>query len=364
MTRTIRQGSRPGDRSPVFPLVVMLSLGVAAMASMPPALAHEVRPAYWQIEETETDVFESLWKQPVFADQEPGLARRLPVDPLFTSHCELLRDEPARRATGALLKRSVVRCPGGLREAELEIAGLERTLMDVLVRVRWLDGSGRSVLVKPTAPRFDLSESEGASVPTYLVLGVEHMLLGFDHLLFVLGLTLLSRRVWEVAKLVTAFTVAHSITLALTALGWLELPPGPVEAIIALSILFLAVEILQPEERRSVLARRSWMVAFGFGLLHGCGFAGALAEIGLPDDAALPALFLFNVGVEIGQLATVAVLLLVFWIVDRLLTLRRASEAQSPSTTDVPLRWADALAAIMGVVSATWFVERTLGLFG
>lgn len=325
-----------------------------------PALGHEVRPAYWQIVETETNVFDALWKQPVFADQEPGMARRLPVDPIFPVSCETLREEPARRATGALLRRTVVRCPEGLRDARLQIVGLESTLMDVLVRVTWLDGSRRSVLVKPTSPTFDLSESEGASVPTYLVLGVEHMLLGFDHLLFVLGLTLLSRRVWEVAKLVTAFTVAHSITLALTALGVLALPQGPVEAIIALSILFLAVEILQPEERRSFLAQRSWMVAFGFGLLHGCGFAGALAEIGLPPDATVAALFLFNLGVEVGQLATVVVLLVLFWGLEQF----RARLAPVADGTGGPARWADTLASIMGVVSATWFVERALGLFG
>lgn len=338
-------------------LVTCAGLGTSAIH------AHEVRPAYWQIEEIEPNVFAALWKQPVFADQEPGMARRLPVDPLFPPTCEALREEPARRATGALLRRSVVRCPDGLRDAELVIRGLEQTLMDVLVRVTWLDGTKRSVLVKPTAPRFDLSESSGASVPTYLVLGVEHMLLGFDHLLFVLGLTLLSRRVWEVAKLVTAFTVAHSITLALTAVGLLALPQGPVEAIIALSILFLAVEILQPEERRSTLARRSWIVAFGFGLLHGCGFAGALAEIGLPQDAALPALFLFNLGVEIGQLATVAALLVLFWGLERIPLTSRRSEPAATGAAE-PARWADALAALMGVTSATWFVERALGLFG
>ena len=357
----------PVIRAPVT-WAAVFSVALAALVFATPALAHEVRPAYWQIEETETDVLDSLWKQPVFADQEPGMARRLPVDPLFPNTCEVLRDEPARRATGALLKRTVVRCPGGLRDAELQIAGLERTLMDVLVRVSWLDGSRRSVLVKPTAPRFDLQEEGGASVPTYLILGVEHMLFGYDHLLFVLGLTLLSRRLWEVAKLITAFTVAHSITLALTALGLLALPQGPVEAIIALSILFLAVEILQPEERRSVLARRSWIVAFGFGLLHGCGFAGALAEIGLPEDAAVPALFLFNVGVEVGQLATVAALLAVFWVVERLLQRRAAYGTAPPSPASdrrsIAFHWADALAAVMGVVSATWFVERTLGLFG
>ncbi len=331
-------------------------LGLLAILGATPAAAHEVRPAYWEIQETEPGLFNLIWKQPVFADEAPGIARRLPIDPVVPSECEIVDAGLATRTTGAIVQRSVARCPEGIVGLELRVAGLQRTLMDVLLRIQLLDGSTHTALLKPSAPTYVLGTTETTSVPAYLRLGVEHMLQGFDHLLFVLGLVLLSRKTWEVIRLITAFTVAHSITLGLVATGYLALPQGPVEAAIALSILFLAVETLQPPEQRSFLAQNSWTVAFGFGLLHGFGFAGALAEIGLPQNAAIPALFLFNVGVEIGQLVTVLVFLLITSIASAMLRKREQSLFAAAKPTAIA-------ATLVGTISAYWFVQRFLGLW-
>ena len=236
--------------------------------------------------------------------------------------------------------------------AAVEIAGLPRTLTDVLLRVRWLDGSAADHLLRPEAPRVSLSTdgSSGLGIPAYLRLGVEHLLFGFDHILFVVGLMFFVRRPRHLVQVVTAFTVAHSITLALSTLGVLTLSQRPVEAVIALSILFLAVELTRGTETdRSLMGRWPWAIAFGFGLLHGFGFAGALSEIGLPQQARAMALFLFNVGVEVGQLLVVGILLALVWLV-------RRSRVELPVfATQVPVY-------VMGAVSAYWFIDRVIAI--
>ncbi len=164
----------------------------------------------------------------------------------------------------------------------------------------------------PQAPaRQSLRQQSGWSVAgTYLSLGVEHILLGIDHLLFVLALLLITRGTWRLVKTVTAFTVAHSITLALATLGFVHVPQAPVEAVIALSIVFVAAEIVRVRNGRDgIAARAPWIVAFTFGLLHGFGFAGALARVGLPEGHIPLALLFFNVGVEVGQLLFIAAVL-------------------------------------------------------
>ena len=223
----------------------MLPLLSAAVLSAP-AAAHEVRPAYLELTEVSAGRFEVLWKQPVLADAEPGLVRRLPLRPVFPAHCRETGRALPELTAAALLERWTIDCGAeGLGAEPIEIAGLPRTLTDVLLRVRFADGVSVDHLLRPEAPRVVVSPEGGGgmAVPAYLRLGVEHLLFGFDHILFVIGLMFLVRRPLQLVQVVTAFTAAHSITLALSTLGVLTLSQRPVEAVIALSILYLAVEL-------------------------------------------------------------------------------------------------------------------------
>lgn len=341
-------------RHPALTLALALALALPAAFLLPvPAAAHEVRPAYLQVTEVSAGRFDVLWKQPILPDADPGLVLRLPIAPRFPPHCR----EDARAlpdpTPSALIERWTLACgETGLGGAEIAIDGLPRTLTDVLLRVRLLDGTSVDHLLRSEAPRVVLSPESGGGAATaaYLRLGIEHLLFGFDHILFVIGLLFFVRRPGQLVAVVTAFTVAHSITLALSTLGVVTLSQRPVEAVIALSILFLAVELARGGSREtSVMARSPWAIAFGFGLLHGFGFAGALAEIGLPESARAMALLLFNVGVEIGQLAIVGVLLGSLQVV-------RICRIPTPAAAaQVPIH-------LMGAVSAYWFVERVLSM--
>ncbi len=306
------------------------------------ASAHEVRPAFLQLVEVEPELFDVMWKQPVLQN------RRLPLEPALPANCEK-RAERAPELTGdALLEQWQVRCD--LTTGTLGIGGLTRTLTDVLVRISYLDGEQIQLLLRPDEPSMDLATTTPSSWG-YLILGVEHLLFGIDHILFVIGLVLFIRGFWPLLKTITAFTVAHSVTLAMSVLGWVYVPQAPVEAIIALSIVFLARELMLPQEQRSVLTTtRPWIMAFGFGLLHGFGFAGALADIGLPKDQLALSLFLFNVGIELGQLLIVALLLAGAWLFLRLL--------QTPASTAVRLQSAAALG--MGCLAAYWTLDRVV----
>ena len=325
-----------------------------SMLLFPPIVgAHEVRPAYLQVTEVFAGRFEVLWKQPILPDTDPGLVRRLPIAPRFPPRCRESDRQLPDLTASALIERWTLTCgETGIVGAEISIDGLPRTLTDVLLRVRLLDGTAADHLLRSEAPRVVLSPEPGGgtTVPTYLRLGVEHLLFGFDHILFVVGLLFFVRRPLQLVQVVTAFTAAHSITLALSTLGVVTLSQRPVEAVIALSILFLAVELARGTKGKpSAMARSPWAIAFGFGLLHGFGFAGALAEIGLPESARAMALLLFNVGVEIGQLAIVGVLL-------GLLQIVRISRVPMPAfAAHVPVY-------VMGAISAYWFVERVLSM--
>jgi hydrogenase/urease accessory protein HupE len=194
-------------------------------------------------------------------------------------------------------------------------------LTDALVRISFLDGTTFVRRLTPQEPAVRIPERQsGWSVAeVYFKLGVEHILLGIDHLLFVLALMLITRGTWLLIKTVTAFTVAHSITLAAATLGYVHVPSAPVEAAIALSIVFVAVEIVRASEGRiSLTARLPWVVAFTFGLLHGLGFAGALSEIGLPEGHIPLALLFFNVGVEIGQLLFIGLIVAATALIGRI----------------------------------------------
>ena len=244
--------------------------------------AHEVRPGYLGIEETAPETFEVLWKVPMRGEL------RLSLDPVFPETCRPATPVARYPASGAVVERTTLICVDGLVGKTLSIAGLEATFTDVLLRYEPKDGPAQTARLKPTAASFIVAAepSRLEIAGTYLVLGVEHILGGIDHLLFVLALLMLVRGRRRLVWTITAFTVSHSITLALATLGVMHVPSAPVEAVIALSILFLASEIAHSRRGRSSLTERQpWLVAFAFGLLHGFGFAGALSEVGLPESA-------------------------------------------------------------------------------
>jgi hypothetical protein len=245
--------------------------------------------------------FNVVWKQPVLSGQ------RLRIRPTFPESCTQTQSR-LDRTGNTVAERFNVSCD--LREGVLSLPGLENTLTDAFVEITYLNGDVRAALLKPADLSLPLSGPQASPAKDYLWIGVEHIIYGWDHLLFVIGLTLLvgGRRVWGVA---TAFTLAHSITLAATALGGVSLPSRPVEILIAGSIVLLGIEVLRKGAGQKTLgAKRPYLIAFVIGLIHGFGFAGALADIGLPTGTELLALLLFNLGVELGQFAVIALSLI------------------------------------------------------
>ena len=284
--------------------------------------AHEVRPAYLRIADTATTAgspavasYDVLWRVPV-----GGLLPEV-FEPVFGAEC---RDASERRTWVMSNVRSSawrIDCREPLTGKESRIAGLETGVTDVLVRYERADDTTQVARVTPTAPEFTLLEAESWQqvALTYAGLGVEHILLGIDHLLFVLALLIIVVGVRRLVATITAFTVAHSLTLAAAVLGWVYVPQAPVEAVIALSILFVCMEIVHSRQGRPGLTEQwPWLVAFVFGLLHGFGFAGALTDIGIPEHAVPAALLFFNVGVEAGQLLFVAAVLLGWQVLRRI----------------------------------------------
>jgi hydrogenase/urease accessory protein HupE len=278
---------------------------LATLLSPVSGQAHEVRPAYLDLREDRPGEFSALLKTPMVGEM------RLALEPAFSGPVETLSPVTARRTGDAVVQTWRLRTEG-LRGQTVRIVGLESTLTDALVRIAFIDGSTWVERLTPQQP--------GRAVPTrpsawnvartYFGLGVEHIMEGIDHLLFVLALLLLTRGVWRLVTTVTAFTIAHSITLGLATLGIVHMPSRPVEAVIALSIVFVAAEILHARRGQAGLAARMpWIVAFTFGLLHGFGFAGALSEVGLPEGQIPVALLFFNLGVEVGQLLFIAAVL-------------------------------------------------------
>ncbi|WP_409433107.1 HupE/UreJ family protein [Litorimonas sp. RW-G-Af-16] len=269
-----------------------------------PASAHEVRPAFLNVTETAPSTFDVIWKQPVID------GKRLRITPEFPHDCtDGARSTSRARAT--IIERWEIICD--LNSGDIRLNGLERTLTDAFIEIRYATGDSRSALLKPADPVMRLDRAPSSPAREYLRIGVDHIIYGWDHLLFVLGLVLLvnRRQVWGVA---TAFTLAHSITLALAAFGLLSVPTRPVEILIAMSIVLLAVEIIAKLRGTPMLgARRPYLISFLIGLIHGCGFASALSEIGLPKGTELFALLLFNIGVELGQFAIIALGVAIFW---------------------------------------------------
>ena len=284
------------------------ALSLAMLFAGPGAWAHEARPAYLELTETGAGQWTVLWRTPVLAGMRLPVALRMPdgVRNVTEPSVEELMDSLVER-------RQVDAGPGGLAGRRIEFPGLQVTIADVLVRVELVDGRQSAMMARPSQPWVEIAAARGrrATAATFLIQGVEHILLGADHLLFVLGLLLIVRTPWMLAKTITAFTVAHSITLAIATLGYAHVPSAPLNAAIALSIVFLGPEILRAwRGETSFTIEHPWVVAFAFGLLHGFGFASGLTAIGLPSGDIPLALLMFNVGVELGQLAFVALLLL------------------------------------------------------
>lgn len=277
--------------------------------------AHEVRPAYLELRELQPGEFAVLWKTPMRGEM------RLALAPAFSGSTENLTPVATRESGGAAVQTWRIKTNEPLRGQSLRIQGLEATMTDALARIEFLDGTSWLRRLTPQEPAAAIPQRQsGWSVAgEYLKMGVEHILLGVDHLLFVLALLLIARGTGRLVKTVTAFTVAHSITLALAALGFVHVQQAPVEAVIALSIVFVAAEILRARDgHEGIAARAPWIVAFTFGLLHGFGFAGALVETGLPEGHIPLALLFFNVGVEIGQLLFIAAVLSCIALIRRL----------------------------------------------
>jgi hydrogenase/urease accessory protein HupE len=319
----------------------LVAVAAALILAPLPAHAHELRPAYLELREIRPGEFSVLWKTPMVGDA------RLALEPEFSGDVTPLTPMTTLRTTGAALERWTIRAPA-LRLQRLHIRGLESTMTDAIARIEFADGTSWTGRLTAREPATEIPERESAAAVAgvYFKLGVEHILSGPDHLLFVLALMLLTRNRWRLIKTITAFTVAHSLTLGLATLGVVRVPQAPVEAVIALSIVFVAAELLRKREGRAGLtARAPWLVAFTFGLLHGLGFAGALREIGLPQGNIPIALLFFNLGVEAGQLLFVSAVLSLVALVRRF---------KFPSPRWLPL----AAPYAIGMVAMFWVIQR------
>jgi len=313
-----------------------------------PAVAHESRPGYLELREIAPGVFRVLWKKPARGNMI------LKIDPVFPAGCTIVGIGSEIMRGGAYLARATLKCEDGITGKTIEIAGLESTITDVLVRVYYQNGLQETHLIQPnnTSAVIGGPSSLVQRMGAYTRLGIGHIALGVDHLLFVLGLLLIIASPMMLVKTITSFTVAHSITLGIATLGFARAPALPLNAAIALSILFLGPEIVRVwRGETSFTIRHPWVVAGAFGLLHGFGFASGLTAMGLPQNEIPLALLFFNVGVELGQLAFVLFVL-------ALARSFHALEIRWP-------RWAQLLPGYaVGSLGAFWFIQRTVILMG
>ncbi len=313
------------------------------------AFAHESRPAYLELKETAPGQFSVLWRTPVLAGM------RLPLVLTMPDGVKNVKQPVVQELADSLVERRWIDAgPEGLAGKRIEIAGLQLTITDALVRVELQDGRTMQTIARSSQPWVEIaaSQSRWEVMGNYIVEGILHILTGADHLLFVFGLLLIVGNGWMLVKTVTAFTVAHSITLSIATLGYVAAPAPPIEVGIALSIVFLGPEIVRVwRGETSFTIRHPWLVAFAFGLLHGFGFASALTTAGLPRQDVPFALFSFNVGVELGQLGFVAVVL----ATERALRLLK---------TRWP-HWVRILPGYMvGTVGAFWTIQRVALMLG
>lgn len=308
------------------------------------ASAHEIKPGYLQITQTGETLYRLALKTPMQG------GRPLPILPVLPEDCALKANPagPAGLGGASDIRNWTAHCEISLRGRSIALSGLSTSLSDMLVRVSDLDGKTQTMRAGPNTPFIEIAaKPTSLSVTrTYFALGLEHILGGIDHLLFVLALVLLISGVRRLIETITAFTIAHSLTLVATTLGWVSLPSAPVEAVIALSIVFLATEIVKKQDGKLRLSERwPWMVAFVFGLLHGFGFAGALADIGLPSGEVPLALLCFNLGVEAGQLVFLAGVIVILKIVSALRAREMVEKFASYG---------------IGIMASVWMFERLM----
>ena len=335
--------ARQPRRGWTWGLVVSVLL-VAAV----PAHAHTSLPGYLALQETGPGSFELVWKVPTAEGPPPA------IYPVFPPACTITKPLVAEQVPGAIIERGSLQCgANGLDGAAIGISGLNVTILDVLVRITFADGSSVQHVLKPLETSFVVHKDGKNRIDVwgYITLGVGHILYGIDHLLFVLGLLLIVSGLGPLLKTITAFTVAHTITLGLAVFGVVHVAPTPVEAVIALSIVFLAVELAQHYRGKEGLTyRQPWTVAFAFGLLHGFGFAGTLSRLGIPSGDIPQSLLFFNLGVEAGQLAFVAVFVAFVY------SLRSLEICWPAWTQRVP-------AYAIGSVASFWFLQRCAIIF-
>lgn len=333
-------------RSVACVLVVLLFLCVGLRGE---SFAHESQPGLLELRQLGVTRYEVIWRAPIYYGRPHPARLQLPED------WQTVGEPTVRQLSDSALHRRMVDVPGGsINGSMVRFPNLEATITDVFVRILRLDGSRTSLVVRPTQPFIELRGERPwyVSAREYFVLGIHHILTGIDHLLFVLGLLLIVGSRYTLFKTITAFTIAHSITLAIATLGYASAPMQPLNAAIALSILFLGPEIVRVwRGETSFTIRHPWVVAFAFGLLHGFGFASGLTTIGLSSAEIPVALLLFNVGVEIGQLFFVLVIVML----ERSF---RVLEIRWP-------RWAEALPAYMvGSLGAFWTIQRVAIMVG
>ena len=276
------------------------------------------------------------------------------IYPKLPAGCTNLTEPAVQASASGAVERWMVGCgEKGMTGETIVIDGLPATQTDTLLRIQLINGSLHTTVLRPGSPSFLVPQkaSKTKVAGSYLILGIDHILGGFDHLLFVLGLLLIVRSTRLLIKTITAFTLAHSVTLALAALGFVHMPQAPVEAVIALSILFLATELSKQHRGETGLTTKApWLVALCFGLLHGFGFAGALTEVGLPQTDIPLALLFFNLGVEAGQLIFVAGVLVLIWMINKMKFRWPVWVEQVP-------------AYAIGSLAAFWFIQRTVSFW-
>jgi hydrogenase/urease accessory protein HupE len=326
---------------------IVAAFACLVLLARPAAHADEIRPAYLELREVAPGEFDVLWQTPMMGDA------RLDLEPEFSGEAVPVSPVVTRTVPGNAIRTWTLRAPA-LRGQTLRIRGLERTVTDVLTRIAFLDGTVAINVLQPATPSVVVQERQSrlALARSYVVYGIQHIIFGADHLLFVLGLLLIVADRWMLIKTVTSFTVAHSITLVVATLGFAHAPVEPLNAAIALSILFLGPEIARIwRGETSLTIRAPWLVAFVFGLLHGFGFAGALTGAGLPRGDLAVALLTFNIGVEIGQIAFVLLVV-----------------ALERSFRQLEISWPPLIARapgyLIGSAGAFWTIQRTAILFG
>lgn len=333
-------------------LILWVVFAISFCMAPGPGNAHALDPGYLELQPLGGDDWRVTWRKP----QVQG--RPMPIDAVLPDTCTPARAGAPVFDGRAFVAAWVAQCSGGIAGGRIVIEGLEDTRTDVLVRFAPDPGApmqARRLTADETG--FDVPVEQGRSgvIGSYFLLGLDHILEGFDHLLFVFALLLLVRGPGRIAGAVTAFTVAHSLTLGAVTFELFAVPVPPVEAVVALSIAVLAAELVARDADRPGLTERfPWIVAFVFGLLHGMGFASALREIGLPVSDVPLALLAFNIGVEAGQLLFIFAVLGLWMAAARLL--RRDARVVAPGG-----RVMTVAAYAVGTVAAFWTIERIVG---